>query len=125
MSGPAPVLVVEDDRGLLDAYRTALEPREIEVLTAATAQDALGVLREGRARAVVADVGLPDTEGPAFLARLREAAPDVPLVVLTGRSSPAVRDACERHGADRFLVKPVTGRELARVLGSLLKCAGG
>lgn len=114
------VLVVEDDRSLLDAYRLVLEARGISVLGVGTANEAEGTLREEGADAVVADLGLPDAEGPALVDRLREAAPGTPVLVLTGRDSPALREACRRRGAADYLVKPVRGGELADRLREFL-----
>lgn len=113
MSAGRRVLLVEDDPELRSAYRLVLGGRGLSVETAATAEEAVASLRERAADVVVADLGLPDLSGPGLLRELRDAAPDALLLVLTGEASEGARHASEAAGADAFLVKPVSGAELA------------
>lgn len=114
---PARILLVEDDGNLLDAYRVVLSAAGLEVATASTAETASERLRDDPADVVVLDLGLPDLSGPELVARLRREAPGARLVVLTGRTGEEIRARCAAAGADDFLVKPVSGSELAEELG--------
>jgi len=114
------ILLVEDDRGLRDAYRLVLGALGLEVEGAATGEEALAGVTARAPDAIVVDLGLPDLGGPALIRRLRGAAPDAALVVLTGQEGDELRRGCREAGADAFLVKPVTGRELRSALDPLL-----
>ncbi|MFW6191970.1 MAG: response regulator [Gemmatimonadota bacterium] len=117
------VLLVEDDPTLLEAYRLVLESSGYDVATAGTAREAVRTLREASVDWVVCDLGLPDSSGPEVVRELRDgaatsdgAAPAI--LVLTGEDDRRLRRACRRAGAERYLVKPVSGAELAEVLRS-------
>lgn len=115
--GARDVLLVEDDAELADAYRLVLGARGFEISTAGTAASAIERLEDGAPDLVVADLGLPDLSGPELVGRLRQAAPGARLVVLTGRDDDDVRRRCVDAGADDYLVKPLSGSELAERLG--------
>lgn len=119
------MLVVEDAEALRSAYRMVLEARGLEVREAVSAREAESELERSRPDAVVADLGLPDARGVEAARRIREAAPDVPLLVLTGRDDPDVRSRCREMEVADFRVKPFGGRDLADRIQSLLRCSGG
>lgn len=120
--GPA-ILLVEDDEDLRNAYRVVLSALGLRVETAATGEDALSLADGGPPDAIVADLVLPGLAGPRLVRRLREASTEAALVVLTGHDSDSLRKSCREAGADAFLVKPVTARELKGVLERLLRSA--
>lgn len=113
MSAGLRVLLVEDDADLADAYRLVLDARGWEAEAVDTAASALARLEDDVPDVVVADLGLPDLSGAEMVARLRSAAPAVRLVVLTGEAGDDTRRRCLDAGADDYLVKPVSGGELA------------
>lgn len=113
MSAASRVLLVEDDADLADAYRLVLDARGWEIEAVDTAASALSRLEDDAPDVVVADLGLPDLSGPEMVARLRRSVPDARLVVLTGEAGEATRRRCLKAGADDYLVKPVSGSELA------------
>lgn len=124
-SGPRRVLLVEDDASLIDAYRMVLEPRGLEVVGANTASEALSRLEEARPKAIVADLRLPDAHGPELLLALRKAAPEIPLLVLTGREPDRARDAGDEIDVAGYMTKPVSGAELAERIEELLRSSPG
>lgn len=107
------MLLVEDDPDLAEAYRLVLDARGFETEAVDTAESALARLADDPPGLVVADLGLPDLAGPGLVARLRRAAPGARLTVLTGEAAGATRRRCLDAGADDFLVKPVSGSQLA------------
>ena len=98
-----------------------LEPRGLEVVGANTAAEALTRLDASRPQAIVADLRLPDAHGPELLLALRKAAPDTPLLVLTGREPDRARDAGEELDVAGYMTKPVSGAELADRIEELLR----
>lgn len=118
------VLLVEDDPTLLDAYRVVLSSKRFRVATARSVSDAVRRLEEGGVDLVVCDLGLPDVSGAEAVDILRRAltaeeGSTATILVLTGEDDVDLRRACRRAGAARYLVKPVSGAELAEVLRSV------
>src|SRR3954470_9285312 len=110
------VLLVEDDDGDALLFEELLGDADLEAVvvrerTVAAAEARLA----GEVACVVLDLGLPDADGLAALHRLREAAPDVPMLVLTGLSDGARGLEAVAAGAQDYLVKGrVDGELLAR-----------
>src|SRR3954468_15109986 len=110
------VLLVEDDDGDAFLFEELLRDADLEVTvtrerTVANAERLLPT----DISCVVLDLGLPDADGLAALHRLREAAPDVPMLVLTGLSDTARGLEAVAAGAQDYLVKGrVDGELLAR-----------
>jgi serine phosphatase RsbU (regulator of sigma subunit) len=110
------VLLVEDDDGDAFLFEELLRDAdlEVEVARARTVADAEHALPADIA-CVVLDLGLPDADGLVALHRLREAAPGVPMLVLTGLSDTARGLEAVAAGAQDYLVKGrVDGELLAR-----------
>ena len=116
--GPQAILLVEDDAGDVLLVREALEAAapELELREAGTLAAALGQLPDGIACALL-DLGLPDASGIDGVTRLREHAPNVAVVVLTGRDDEQLGIEALGAGAQDYLVKgQVEPEVLARAL---------
>lgn len=113
------LLLVEDDPAIADATMIALRAEGFEVIHAGLAGDALARLREGGIDLVLLDVGLPDLSGFEACRRLR-AWSAVPVVFLTARNDEVDRVLGLELGADDYIAKPFSPRELvARVRARL------
>lgn len=116
--GPQAILLVEDDAGDVLLVREALERAapELELREAGTLAAALDQLPDGIACALL-DLGLPDASGIDGVERLRERAPGVAVVVLTGRDDEQLGIEALGAGAQDYLVKGhVEPEVLARAL---------
>lgn len=105
------VLVVEDDRELRDVVRRYLERAGHAVHTTGSGAEALSRLAGGGVDLVVLDLGLPDVDGLEVLAAAHDG-PQVPVVVLTARSTVQERIDGLRRGADDYVTKPFSPTEL-------------
>jgi two-component system catabolic regulation response regulator CreB len=115
----ARILVVEDEMGIADAVLYALRADGMAAEHCLRGEPALARLREEAFDVVVLDVGLPDVDGFALCRRLR-AFSDVPVIFLTARDSEIDRVLGLELGADDYVVKPFSPRELvARVRARL------
>ena len=114
------VLVVEDDPAILDAVAYNLGRDGCEVLTAADGVAGLELAREQRPDAIVLDVMLPRMSGLDVCRILRSELP-VPILLLTARDSEADRVQGLEIGADDYLTKPFSMRELRARVASLLR----
>jgi two-component system, OmpR family, catabolic regulation response regulator CreB len=115
----ARILIVEDEPGIADTLQYALRTEGFEPAWCATGEEALASARAEPPALVILDVGLPDTSGFEVFKRLR-AISDVPVVFLTARSDEIDRVVGLELGADDYINKPFSPRELvARVRGIL------
>ncbi|HEV7913418.1 MAG TPA: two-component system response regulator CreB [Albitalea sp.] len=116
------ILIVEDEPGIADTLQYALRTDGFDPAWAATAEDALTQLRSQPPALVILDVGLPDLNGFELFKRLREIA-DVPVVFLTARSDEIDRVVGLELGADDYVPKPFSPRELVARVRSILRRA--
>lgn len=114
------VLVVEDDHKLARIVRAYLEGADFRVNHAATAREALQKAEEELPLAVILDLGLPDRSGEELCQELKELG-DMPIIMLTAKSSEEERIAGFSLGADDYMVKPASPRELVYRLKAVLK----
>jgi two-component system, OmpR family, response regulator RegX3 len=123
--GSATVLVVDDERKIRDLVRAYLERDGYAVMLADSGQVALQVAARVRPDLVVLDLMLPDLAGEEVARSLRTIS-EVPIVMLTAKAAEEDRVAGLRMGADDYLVKPFSPRELvARVEAVLRRARGG
>jgi EAL domain-containing protein (putative c-di-GMP-specific phosphodiesterase class I) len=113
-SAAARVLIVEDDRALLEAYTDILLERGFNVAAAGDAATALRALEAGPFDAVLSDVVLPGASGVDILRAVRERELDVPVVLVTGAATVETAVAAVELGALHYLTKPVASAELVR-----------
>jgi len=108
------VLIVEDERALLELYTDVLLAARFEVAAACDSENALRALGAGVYDVVLTDVNLPDGSGVDVLRAVRQRDLDVPVVLVTG--NPSVETAVEalELGALHYLVKPVPHDQLVR-----------
>ncbi len=119
------ILIVEDEPGIADTLSYALRTEGFEPLCCATGEAALQHFAARVPALVILDVGLPDINGFELFKRLREQA-DVPVVFLTARSHEIDRVVGLELGADDYVAKPFSPRELvARVRTVLRRSARG
>ena len=119
----ARVLVIDDEPAILDNTVYALKSEGFAVTSAQTARDGLAAFSRETPDLVVLDVGLPDGSGFEVCREIRRIAP-VPVIFLTARSGEMDRVVGLEIGADDYVVKPFSPRELAaRVKAVLRRCA--
>lgn len=119
----ARILVVEDEPGLVESVRYALEVEGFDVVTAASGREGLEKLRVHHPSLVLLDVMLPESSGLDVCRQIR-AQSDVPIIMLTARDSEADKVAGLELGADDYVTKPFSMRELmARVRAQLRRAA--
>ncbi|MDE3113618.1 MAG: response regulator transcription factor [Chloroflexota bacterium] len=115
-----PILVVDDDRQIRELVRRYLESDGSAVLTAATGAAALEMLRSASPALVVLDLGLPDVPGETVLREIRSAG-DVPVLILSARAGEEDRLSGLGLGADDYVTKPFSPRELALRVRAILR----
>ena len=119
----ATVLIVEDERKLRDLVRSYLEQAGFTVLSTGSGAEAITMAAAAAPDLVVLDLGLPDVGGDTVARELR-ATGSVPIVMLTARSTEEDRIAGLELGADDYLTKPFSPRELVLRVQAVLRRGG-
>ena len=114
------ILIVEDEPGIADTLQYALRTDGFEPAWCATGEEALERIGAAAPALVILDVGLPDASGFEIFKRLRETS-DVPVVFLTARSDEIDRVVGLELGADDYIAKPFSPRELVARVRSILR----
>lgn len=116
---PGRVLVVEDEEGLAESVRYALEAEGFEVVIASTGLGGLEAAGASRPDLVLLDLMLPGMSGLDVCRQIRSSS-DVPIIMLTAKDSEADKVSGLELGADDYMTKPFSMRELvARVRAHL------
>jgi two-component system catabolic regulation response regulator CreB len=120
----AQILVVEDEAAIADTLIFALKGEGFEVTWVGLAGDALAQHAREPADLWILDVGLPDMNGFEACKRLRQSS-DVPVIFLTARDAEVDRVVGLEIGADDYVTKPFSPREVAARVKAILKRVSG
>lgn len=115
------VLVVDDEPQVRDIVATYLERDGFSVRTAADGEEALQAIRARRPDAMVLDLMLPKRNGLEVLRILRDEGNELPVIVLSARGKEHERVAGLELGADDYLPKPASPREIAARVRAVLR----
>src|SRR5438105_14234442 len=116
----ATVLLVEDERQLRDLVRSYLERAGFMVLSTGSGAEAISMFGSATPDLVVLDLGLPDVPGEAVAREVR-AAGATPILMLTAKSGEEDRIAGLELGADDYVTKPFSPRELVLRVQAILR----
>ncbi|MDQ2815813.1 MAG: response regulator transcription factor [Actinomycetota bacterium] len=117
------VLVVEDERKLRDMVRSYLERAGFTVLSTGSGAEAITMAAEAAPDLVVLDLGLPDVPGETVAREVRAAAA-TPILMLTARAAEEDRIRGLELGADDYVTKPFSPRELVLRVQAILRRGG-
>ena len=106
MSGPATILVVEDDPGAAESLRYVLEDEGHTVIAAGTGEEGLSLAGRERCDLVLTDLKLPGLSGLDLVKRLHTARARLPIILMTAHGTTEVAIEATRHGAFDYLLKP-------------------
>jgi DNA-binding response OmpR family regulator len=123
MDTAAPILIIEDDRNIADLVRRYLQRAGFETLVAHDGTEGLAMARSRDPRFVVLDVMLPGVDGWEVCKALRRVS-DVPILILTARADEMDRVVGLSIGADDYVVKPFSPRELVERVKAILRRSG-
>jgi DNA-binding response OmpR family regulator len=124
MDGPARILVVDDDANVAEVVARYLEREGFEVETVGDGRDAVDRALSDPPDLVVLDLMLPGIDGLEVCRRLRALAP-VPVIMLTARGDEADRVIGLELGADDYIAKPFSPKELVARVRAVLRRATG
>ncbi len=116
----ATVLLVEDERKLRDLVRSYLERAGLTVLSAGSGAAAITLATSAVPDLVILDLGLPDVSGETVAREIR-AAGTIPILMLTAKAAEEDRIAGLELGADDYVTKPFSPRELVLRVQAILR----
>jgi two-component system, OmpR family, response regulator RegX3 len=123
MAGRRTILMVEDETSITEPLAEALDREGFATRVAGTVADALVEAAAELPDLVLLDVQLPDGSGYDVARRLRESS-KVPIIMLTARGEETDRIVGLELGADDYIVKPFSAREVAARIRAVLRRAG-
>jgi DNA-binding response OmpR family regulator len=118
------VLVVEDEPAISDLQTLYLTREGFDVLVVRSGEAALEAVAAQRPIAVVLDVGLPGIDGTEVVRRLRASGDGVPVLIVTARDEEVDRLLGLEIGADDYITKPFSPRELVARVRAVLRRGG-
>lgn len=124
MSEAQRILLVDDDPPVLDIFTRMVERIGFQVIPVNNGPDALTIFRQNSFDAVIADYRLAGMNGIELARRIREIRPQIPVLVLTGLSDPAIKNTALAQGLS-FMTKPVLMPEMRDILEDLLPAEEG
>jgi len=116
------ILIADDDAGIRDVLRMALEPAGFTVSVAADGQAALEMARSLSPDLVVLDIGMPEMDGLTVCREIRKGS-EVPILFLTAQSDEVDRIVGLEMGADDYVSKPFSPREVVARVRAIMKRA--
>ncbi len=117
------VLVVDDEERLLALVKAYLEQGGFRVVTAKNGRDALFLSRQEKPDLILLDVMMPEMDGHEFM-RVYQKEQDVPIILLTARVEEDDKIIGLELGADDYITKPFSPRELLARVRAVLRRAG-
>lgn len=109
------VLIVDDERNILELISRSLKGGDFEILTATRMVDAEFAIKNGQPELIIADIrltGVVGQEGLELLAYVKEKSPGSKVIIMTGYGSPEIESQAMSLGAFHYFEKPVDLREL-------------
>ncbi|MDA0261761.1 MAG: nitrogen regulation protein NR(I) [Proteobacteria bacterium] len=123
MSGET-ILVADDDGSIRTVIDRALSGSGFDVKTTPSAAVLWGWVADGEGDVVVTDVVMPDGDGLELLAQIKEVRPELPIVVMSARSTLLTAVSAAERGAFEYLPKPFDINELIRIVNLSLEEKG-
>lgn len=115
------ILIIEDDRHLLENTQTQFEKAGFGVDVAATAEEGLSFLDINEYDSVVLDINLPDGNGFEVCQKVRSKENTTPIIIMTARDAISDRVKGLDLGADDYVLKPVDSQELIARVKALIR----
>ncbi len=116
------VLIVDDERSFLLSLEAGLRQysQSFTTVTAGNGKEAVQVLKGSKIDLVVTDLNMPEMDGFQLLALMTKTHPDIPVMIMTAYSTPALKNRVEVLGSFRVQEKPINFKELAENIISSL-----
>ena len=115
-----PVLIVDDEKNIRLTLSQALETLELETDTAVNGEEALAKLEKKHFGLILLDLKMPGMDGMEVLRRVREARPDIKVIIITAHGTIESATEAMKLGAVDFIQKPFAPKEIRELLTKVL-----
>ncbi len=119
------ILLVEDDATLQEYLKKYLQENSYQVKVAPNAVSALNYIKDNDPDLIILDLGLPDMNGESVCMQVRQAYPQLPIIILTARGEPTDIVKGLNLGADDYIPKPFNSEELLARIKARLRPING
>jgi two-component system chemotaxis response regulator CheY len=115
------IFLVDDSATILMSLKATLEMAGFKVETAGDGEQALAKIKSGfKPDLIVTDINMPKMDGVELIRQVRKLLRFTPILTLTTESQQAKRDEAKKLGASGWMVKPVSGTDLVKVIRQVL-----
>jgi len=115
------ILVIDDEKAMLEWLTVALEERNFEVETKADPREALKTIKSEPFDLVICDIRMPKLDGMKFLKKMKKVVPKLPLIFITAYGSLESAIEAIRYGASDYILKPFSIEALYKRIDSVLE----
>jgi len=118
------IMVVDDEEDVRETFRLLLESENYNVIEAGDGEEAINILKSGdnltNCGLILCDIRMPKVNGIEYIDYLKEQAPGIPVVVITGYPDTDMAVGLLNKGVDGYLVKPVDSERLMKIVNKLV-----
>lgn len=115
------VLIIDDEKVILDLTAIILKNRGYQVFTALSAQEGLQVIEREQPQLVLLDYMMPNMDGFTALKEIRRSFPESYVIMFTGKGSESIAVELMKAGASDYILKPFNNQDLVERIESVLK----
>ena len=122
-SGKAKIMIIDDEKGLVDVIRDFLEERGFLVTAAYDGKNGIEIIRKSKPDLIILDILMPDMDGRAVLKKLKKEKDlkDIPVIILSGKTDQFDRNYLLEMGAYEYVTKPYDSYRLLRQINNTLE----
>jgi CheY-like chemotaxis protein len=113
---PDRVLLVDDERELVQTLSERLQLRDMGSAVAYDGESALKIVQDDEPEVMIIDLKMPGINGLEVLKKVKQIRPEIEVIILTGHGSPEDEEQCRRLGAFGYLQKPVDIEKLSELI---------
>lgn len=117
----AKILVVDDERGIRDAFVELFDGTPLDCETAGNAEEALQKVKHGKPDVVLLDIQLPGMDGLEALRQIKKIHPTAVVIIITGHGTVERSKKAMDLGAYEYVMKPFQMKELYRLIAKAVK----
>jgi len=119
-TGPADILIVEDDAAILEALSKTIQQAGYRVTSASSGEEGLACFRKHNCDLVLTDLGMPGISGWEVARAIKDSGNKVPVILLTGWGDQLDQAKMKQSGIDRVLTKPFDRDQILRLISGVL-----
>ncbi len=118
------ILIIDDEKDVRDVLKLQLQSEKYDIIEAENGEEAIELMKKGsnlvRVGLIICDIRMPKVNGVEAIQYLRQNAPSIPILVVTGYPDTEMALSLIKRGVKDYLVKPVKKEELLKKVKAVL-----